>query len=741
MAVLAKKNIGILTSGGDAQGMNAAVRAVVRCAIGRGVDAYAIIDGYQGMVDGTGIVRMNWEDVSGIMDKGGTAIGTARCKEFREREGLKKAACNLVCHDISRLVVIGGDGSLSGANEFSKEWSSLTAELVSEGRISAEQAQAHPVLEIVGLVGSIDNDMSDTDVTIGTDSALHRITDAVDALTSTAASHQRTFVVEVMGRNCGYLALASSIATGASWVLIPEMPPEAGWEEKMCQLISSATKAGRRDSIVIVAEGARDREGKPISSTYVRDTLENMLKRDVRLTILGHVQRGGTPSAFDRTMPTALGYRAVNELLAEGRTGSSIVGMQKNHPCVIPLVETVEKTRSVATEISNGNYERAVQLRGPGFRKMLDMFSTLVQAVPENVEPPNGKRYCFAVMNAGRPAAGMNPAIRAAVRIAMNAGHKVIGINDGFSGLIDGNIREFDWMSVENLIRKGGTALGTSRHVPRGSDFYMIAKNLEKFNINGLMIIGGWAGYETAYELYKLRKTFPAFNIPVVCIPATINNNMPGSELSIGADTALNTIVEAIDKIKHSSDGSRRVFIVEVMGRFCGYLAAMSGLATGAEIIYTHEEGITLDRMRDDINVVSGDFRRGRRIALIVRNENANKIYSTDFIASLFEEDGGELFDVRKSVLGPMQQGGNPTPFDRIQATRLAYEGINFLIAKATAGSCDAVSFGLQGGNAGILHIKDLPEMAAMEHQRPMEQWWLPTLKMSRQLATKPDDI
>ena len=205
--------IGVLTSGGDAPGMNAVLRAVVRTALSQGVAVYAIMDGYQGMVDGGNHIRaFSWTDAGGIMQRGGTVIGTARCAAFRTREGRLQATKNLLERGIDRLVVIGGDGSLTGANVLRQEWQDLVAELATQGAISPETAAQHACLSIVGLVGSIDNDFYGTDMTIGADSALHRITTALDQISSTAASHQRTFVVEVMGRNCGYLALMGALA-------------------------------------------------------------------------------------------------------------------------------------------------------------------------------------------------------------------------------------------------------------------------------------------------------------------------------------------------------------------------------------------------------------------------------------------------------------------------------------------------------------------------------------------------
>ncbi len=251
--------IGVLTSGGDAQGMNAAVRSIVRTALECGLEVYAIYEGFKGMVEGgQRIQKMNWESVGGILHKGGTIIGTARSDEFRTPEGRKKAALNLLQAEIHKLVVIGGDGSLTGANIFRQEWPAWVAELLEEGKITRKLAERNPSLQIVGLVGSIDNDMFGTDMTIGADSALHRITEAIDAISSTAASHQRAFVVKVMGRNCGYLALMGGLASGADWVLIPESPPDAdNWRDLMSERLKAGRLAGRRDTIVVIAEGAR----------------------------------------------------------------------------------------------------------------------------------------------------------------------------------------------------------------------------------------------------------------------------------------------------------------------------------------------------------------------------------------------------------------------------------------------------------------------------------------------------
>ncbi len=733
-----QKSLGVLTSGGDSQGMNAAVRAVVRTALNQGIPVYGICEGYQGMVDGGDrIRRMNWDDVGGIMQLGGTVIGTARCPAFREREGRLQAAHNLVERDIERLVIIGGDGSLTGANLFRQEWPGLLQELVAKDAINPQQAEAHPWLGIVGLVGSIDNDMFGTDMTIGADSALHRITEAIDAISSTAASHQRTFVIEVMGRNCGYLALMGGLAAASDWLLIPENPPEMdNWEEVMCDMLEAGRKAGRRDSIVVVAEGARDRYGNAISSTYVAQVLKDRLQADVRVTILGHVQRGGAPTAFDRYMSTMVGSAAVEEVLASTpETEPCVIGLRGNRISKSPLMQCVEQTRAVAAAIKAGDYQNAMELRGGSFTESFRTFRTLARSLPHPLKPGQ-RRLRLAVLNADAPSPGMNTAVRVAVRIGVDDGHIMLGVHNGVQGLIDNKIEVMNWQSVSGWASRGGSELGTNRRRPDSkTDLAAIARHLEEQRIEGLLVIGGWSGYETAYALYQHRDEYPAFNIPISCVPASIDNNLPGSELSIGTDTALNCIVEAVDKIKQSAVATNRVFIVEVMGRYCGYLALMSGLATGAERIYLPEEGVTLRDLQQDVDDLAAGFEHGKRLGMMICNEFANSTYDLHFMSSLFAEEGRGLFEVRKAILGHIQQGGNPTPFDRIQASRLASRSIRLLIEKANQSQTDAVFIGLERGEIRIQALHDLYTIVDPHYQRPTEQWWMELRHIARVLA------
>jgi len=731
------KRIAILTSGGDAQGMNAALRSLVRTALNKKIEVFAIYEGYVGMVLGGDNIRpLSWNAVGGILHQGGTIIGSSRCEDFRSRAGRLKAAKNLLENDIDALVVVGGDGSLTGAMVFHDEWSGLITDMVNKNLIPAELATRHPYLALVGLAGSIDNDLTGTDITIGADTALNRITETIDAINSTAASHKRSFVVEVMGRNCGYLALMSAIATGADWVLIPENPPNVeDWEETMCRFLHEGRQAGRRDTFVVVAEGARDRQGKPITSDHVKQVLEDILGEDTRTTILGHVQRGGAPSAFDRNLSTLLGNAAVEALMSQEVDHEPLlIGFCGNRVTQLSLRDCLAKTKEVAEAISSHDYEKAMDLRGGSFNEAFQTYRMMVRALP-HPPAPGQQRLRLAIMHSGALSPGMNTAARVAVRFGLDRGHIILGIRNGFQGFTAGEVEEMGWMSVNGWASRGGADLGTNRVVPEESDFYSLARVIEQHKIDGIMIIGGWSGYDSAYRLLSERKRFPAFNIPIVCLPTTIDNNLPGTELSVGADTALNNIVSAVDKIKQSAIAHHRVFIVEVMGRYCGYLALMSGIATGAERVYLNEEGVVLKSLLDDLEDLVADFKSGKKLGLLIRNEKAHHAYTTDFMCSMFEVEGRELFDVRQAILGHLQQGGNPSPFDRILATRLATKCMQYLIEQASQQSIESAYIGLQHKEYKFHKLEDFPRMVNEEHQRPSIQWWLDILSVARTLS------
>lgn len=313
------KRIGVLTSGGDAPGMNAAIRAVVRSAIFNGVEVYGIKRGYTGLL-AKDYAEMSLRSVGDIIHRGGTILRTARSEEFKTKEGIEKALKNIEELGLEGLVVIGGDGSFRGALELAKRG-----------------------VPVIGIPGTIDNDIPCTDYTIGFDTAVNTVVEAVNKIRDTATSHERTFIIEVMGRESGYIALYSGLACGAETILIPEKPYTM---KDLCDKIMNGYKRGKLHSIIILAEGAGN-------AYEVRDKIKEITGLESRIIVLGHLQRGGTPTAFDRIVASKMGGKAV-ELLLEGISGK-MVGWVKGEIVVVDL----EKVFSTKKPFDDELYELA----------------------------------------------------------------------------------------------------------------------------------------------------------------------------------------------------------------------------------------------------------------------------------------------------------------------------------------------------------------------------------------------
>lgn len=309
------KSIAVLTSGGDAPGMNAAIRAITRSALDRGIDVHGVRHGFQGLVEGT-IDPLRARDVGGIIQRGGTVLGSARSKEFRELAGRKKALRNLSQRGIEALVVIGGNGSQSGAHSLGE--------------------MGFPV---VGVASTIDNDLIGSDVTIGCDTAVNVTLEAIDRLRTTGSSHQRAFLVETMGRDCGYLALMSGLAGGAEVISTPELEVTP---DEIAERLSAAYQRGKTHAIVVVAEGAKNDAAAILQ--HFKDN-EAQIGFELRATTLGHVVRGAPPTASDRILATRLGAAAV-EVLSDGRHGV-LVGVQRGDIAFTPHAQVASGTKSI----------------------------------------------------------------------------------------------------------------------------------------------------------------------------------------------------------------------------------------------------------------------------------------------------------------------------------------------------------------------------------------------------------
>ncbi|VDN26061.1 unnamed protein product, partial [Gongylonema pulchrum] len=592
------RTMAVFTSGGDASGMNSAVRSVVRMGIYLGCRVYLIYEGYQGMVDGGDNIReADWQSCKKqlfLSDSGsffflGTIIGSARCKDFRERAGRLRAAENLIKHRITNLVCIGGDGSLTGANLFRQEWPDLVRQLLADGKITSDEAKHCANIQIVGLVGSIDNDFCGTDMTIGTDTALQRICEAIDCVISTAQSHQRTFVIEVMGRHCGYLALVAALASEADFCFIPEWPVPVEWPTVLCHKLQMMRDAGSRLNIVIVAEGAVDRDGKPINAELVRTVVKETLHYDTRVTVLGHVQRGGNPSAFDRLLGCRMGAEAVLALMEmTPQSEPCVVSIDGNIMVRVPLMQCVQRTQAVKKAMDDHDWETAVKLRGRSFQRNLETYRLLTRLQPKKKHvDPRATGLNLAVINVGAPAGGMNAVVRSYVRMALHNG-----------------CREMNWGDVSNWVMYGGSFLGTQKQLPE-KNMKLVAAAFAKYNFHGLLLVGGFEAFHSCLLLSRARDTYASLRIPLCVVPCTISNNVPGTSISLGSDTAANEICEMIDKIKQSATGTKkRVFIVETMGGYCGYLATISALASGADNAYIFEEKFDVRDIIEDVKVI-----------------------------------------------------------------------------------------------------------------------------------------
>ncbi len=449
----------------------------------------------------------------------------------------------------------------------------------------------------------------------------------------------------------------AGIVTEADFVFIPEWPPEINWPTKLCNKLAAGRETGQRLNIIIVAEGAVDREGTPITCEQVKKVVVDNLKQDTRVTVLGHVQRGGAPSAFDRVLGCRMGAEAVMALIdATADSDPVVVSLAGNTAVRVPLMTCVVQTQEVAKAMSEKRWEAAVKMRGKGFMRNLETYKMLTKHYPKAPPTGEGTGHNLAFLHIGAPCCGMNAAVRSFVRNCIAGGNKAFGIHNGIEGIMAGNIEEMEWSDVNGWIVQGGALMGTKRTLPEGKyeavgrfgfarqlflkvlSFHsydlQIAEQLRKYNIHGILVIGGFEAFHSVLQLAEQRENYPEFCIPMAILPATISNNVPGTDFTLGADTALNEISEICDRIRQSAQGTkRRVFIVETMGGYCGYLATMAGLAGGCDAAYIHEEPFGIKDLLRDLEILQNKMNLGKiERGLILRNEKANDNYTTDFI-------------------------------------------------------------------------------------------------------------
>ena len=450
-------------------------------------------------------------------------------------------------------------------------------------------------------------------------------------------------------------------------------------------------------------------------------------------------------------------------LEATPETPSKFIAIIENKITRSPLVEAVALTQEVAKAIAAKDFKRAMDLRGPEFAEYFNAYMTTTSTSLPNLylakeKVRHGSDFInqtdlltilqhmkIAIIHIGAPAGGMNSATRAAVAYCLSRGHTPVAIHNGFAGLVRhhgdeplGSVREVKWLDVEGWISRGGSEIGTNRDLPSKVGMGETADCFSHYEIDGLFIIGGFEAFTALSELRKARPSYPAFRIPMMLLPATISNNVPGTEYSIGSDTCLNALIGYCDAIKQSAAASRRrIFVVETQGGRSGYVATMAALGIGATAVYTPEEGISIQMLARDIQHLRESFAKdqgqNRAGKLILCNEHASDTYTTEVISNMIRTESRGRFESRFAIPGHVQQGGTPSPMDRVRAVRLAVKCIQQIEAYAGMPKEEIVEDPLSMAVIGIkgAHVK-FGGMERLENEetnwkdrRPKNESWI----------------
>ncbi|KAG0419484.1 ATP-dependent 6-phosphofructokinase, liver type [Dictyocoela roeselum] len=606
------KKIAILTSGGDSPGMNSAIRAAVRTAMKWGSTVYGVYSGYEGLINDN-LEEFLWNDVEGHNASGGTFLYSARSKSFFTLEGRRKAVYNLAKRGIEGLIVLGGDGSLRGASILHKEFKAHLNELIKCGELTCCPYN----IRIVCIPASIDNDIPFADTIIGADTALHRVVECLDNLMTTMESHCRSFVVEVMGRKCGFIALMSSIATGADFLFIPESPVFE-WKVALIRSVRRARESGKRGIFVILAEGAVDINGNPIHPTEVKQLIIEETQIETRILTLGHLQRGGTPSAHDRILATISGCKAVECLFTSDDETPMLVCISNGVYRTFELEKIIQKNEEISRLQDARKYELIKENRGIFFNRCHQYSDSYCM---RSSKVTIKKR--IAIIHHGRIASGVNTAVDAFVHYGEIRDLDILVIYDGFKGLIKDQVTRPKFYDYKAEMKKSGSIIGSTSDT---FDLDSIVRKIKQHRIEALIILGD------EKSLMKIPDIASATNIDVILIPSSIANNIPGTDICIGSDTALNTITKSCDLLKSSSSSiSRCIFVVEVQGGNCGYLALMSGIAAGAFESFIPERRYMIGHLSEIAQRLRLKFNQGQKQGtLLLRNENTFEKITTD---------------------------------------------------------------------------------------------------------------
>lgn len=739
--------IGVLTSGGDAPGMNSALRSIVHTAIKNSIPIFGIYRGFEGLIEDD-IRQLGWNSETWDSSQGGTQLHTARSDRFVESKNRKEAVYNLVRRGIDNLIVIGGDGSMAGALVLKEEFNSHFCALLREGRLERRAAQrtvdlrkdcaateaAHGderegvQLRIVGIPGTIDNDIYGTELSLGADTAINRVTEIVDRLRSTARSHGRIFIIECMGNKCGWITLMAAFASSGDYILLPESP-RPDWRADLKQTVRAYQNGHRQSILIFLCEGAVDTAGTSISLIDVKEVLGEYSPRALRI---GHVQRGGPTSAMDAILGTVSGIKAVEYCLLDDPI-PRLVAYSSRGIKLIDLNQSIEGTRRNRRLFLDGHFGELFHTRDDLFKTLFNCFedhrakkvqkyNELEAQKPQTGQPvykiahrhdreDSGIRKKIsempldgveepirtersdvpniAIMNDGPRVAGMNVILNTIVEEGLSSGHNLYYFMNGFKG-----IRKKQRISSFELCRiKNDASVTIGTHTGKIPSLKAIKKTLRAQKIDYLIVIGG------ARNLDVLRQLGNA-----ILIPVSISNDIPGSGESIGCDSAMNSLLALSKTTKDTAFSLRKTFsIVEIGDLRTNYLPMMAGLACNAFDVIAGD-GETLSTLAALQKRLQKHFHRHKRSAvLILKDSKALKGLPPSSLGKILTAGTG--LRCIETLAGPLANGSMPSAFDRIRGSLMALTALQAVV--------DALGSGITSVSHGISRFRKIDEIPA----------------------------
>lgn len=697
------RSIAVLTSGGDAPGMNGAIRAILRTAIKWGSTVYGVYNGYDGLIKDS-IVELGWDSVGYHSSHGGTFLSSARSTKFMCKEGRKIATYNLAKRGIEGLFVLGGDGSIKGSTVLRDEWKKNIDELIDEQKLDTEKRDLK--LKIVAIPSSIDNDISNTDITLGADTAINRAVDSITSLSTTMASHHRSFVIEVMGKNCGWIALMVGLAVSSDFVFLPESP-HSDWRKSMIKSISTARDKGKIGSFIIVSEGAMDISGNLIKTNEIRKEIENELHMECRILQLGHIQRGGRPSAYDKILSTIWGCRAVEQMLGDENDDPLMMRLLDGKYSSVCLLKVLADNEKIAELQKKSKYEEVLRMRGIMFNRALVISNQLRKPLLQIQ-----KNKVIGILHDGCRRGGMNVALYAIVKYVNSLNQEVKVIFDGFAGLLQDKVKKANMYDYANGIHSSGSMIGSSNLGPV-KKVDKIYQKLVKHGIDALIIIGGSDAVKTTRKLSKYISKSEKI-IDIVLIPATIHNEVPYTDMALGVDTTLNCITIGCEFLRLSSLAMKRTcFIAEIPGDKGGYLTVFGGIAAGAFDIFVPERKYKISHLSETAERLKYRFKNGNRHGIILlKNQKSFNSVSADAFSRIISTDSDDLYDAKFMAFGYFVEGGSPSPYDRIGATIFGIKAVDIILGidseKISNMNTDKSFAGMLGTQGQILLFTDI---------------------------------